>query len=205
MWPGVQNCGTWARACMSCQRLKISRHITPLGDVALPTYWFQHVHVDIVCPLSTSDGSIHCPTAVDHFTHWLESISLPNITAETVAKALLSGWITCFGCPQTITTDQGRQFESQLFHSLAVMCGINLSRTTAFHPAANGLVERMHRSLRAAIMCRAQERWTKALPLVLGMRTAFKDLQASVSELVYGEPLRIPGELLAAPPTTGDP
>jgi hypothetical protein len=83
------------------------------------------------------------------------------------------------------------------------MCGINLSRTTAFHPAVNGLVERMHRSLKAAIMCRAEERWTEALPLALGMRTAFKeDLQASVSELVYGEQLRIPGELLAASPTT---
>jgi hypothetical protein len=56
-------------------------------------------------------------------------------------------------------------------------------------------------------MCRAQERWTEALPLVLlGIRTAFKeDLQASMAELVYGEPLRIPGELLAASPTTGDP
>jgi hypothetical protein len=46
--------------------------------------------------------------------------------------------------------------------------------------------------------------WTEALPLVLlGIRTAFKgDLQASVAEFVYGEPLRIPGELLAP---TADP
>ena len=110
-------------------------------------------------------------------------------------------------CPQTITTDQGRQFESQLFHSLAGMCSIHLSRMTAFHPAGNGLVERMHRSLKAAIMCQAQERWPDSLPLVLlGMRTAFKeDLQASVAELVYGETLRIPGELLTASPTAGDP
>jgi hypothetical protein len=68
------------------------------------------------------------------------------------------------------------------------MCGIHLSRTTAFHPAANGLVERIHRSQKAVIICRAQESWTEALPLVLlGMRTAFKeDLHASVAELVYG-------------------
>jgi hypothetical protein len=65
----------------------------------------------------------------------------------------------------------------------------------------------MNRSLKAAIMCGAQERWTEVLPLVLlGMRTAFKeDLQASLAELAHGEPLRIPGELLAASPTTGDP
>jgi hypothetical protein len=78
------------------------------------------------------------------------------------------------------------------------MCGIQLARTTARHSAANGLVERFHRTLKAAIMCHADQQWTEALPLfLLGIRTAYKkDLQASVAELVYGEPLKIPGELL---------
>jgi hypothetical protein len=35
--------------------------------------------------------------------------------------------------------------------------GIGLSRTTAYHLAANGLVERFHRTLKAAIMCRADQ------------------------------------------------
>jgi hypothetical protein len=42
--------------------------------------------------------------------------------------------------------------------------------------------------------------------LVLGIRTAFKeDLRASVAELVYGEQLRIPGELLAPAADPVDP
>jgi hypothetical protein len=47
-------------------------------------------------------------------------------------------------------------------------------------------------------MCHVDQHWTEALPLVLlGIRTTFKaDLQASSAELVYGEPLRIPGEFL---------
>jgi hypothetical protein len=47
-------------------------------------------------------------------------------------------------------------------------------------------------------MCHEDQQWTEALPLVLlGIRTSYKaDLQASVSELMYCEPLRIPGELL---------
>jgi cleavage and polyadenylation specificity factor subunit 1 len=163
--------------------------------------------VDLVGPLPTSAGYTYCLTAVDHFTHWLEVIPIPDITADTVARALLTGWISRFGCLQTIITDQGRQFESQLFQSLARICGIELSGTTAHHPAADGLVEGFHRTLKAAIMCHADQQWTEALPLLLlGIRTAFKeDLQASVAELVYGEPIRIPGELLTPSTNPTDP
>jgi hypothetical protein len=53
-------------------------------------------------------------------------------------------------------------------------------------------------------MCHADEQRTEALPLVLlSVLTACRtDLQASVAVLVYGEPLRIPGELLTR---TADP
>jgi len=65
---------------------------------------------------------------------------MQDVTAETVARGLLFGWITRCGWLQTITTDHARQFESQMFHALANACGIHLSRTTAFHQAAKGLV-----------------------------------------------------------------
>jgi cleavage and polyadenylation specificity factor subunit 1 len=94
-------------------------------------------------------------------------------------------------------------FPIPAFHSLAKMCGIHFCRTTPHHPAANGLVERLLSKLKAAIMCHMDEKWIDALPLVLlGIRTANKeDLQSSAAELVYGEPLRVSGELLiqAAP------
>jgi cleavage and polyadenylation specificity factor subunit 1 len=209
VWQGIQkDCRAWARACQPCQRCKVSRHtVTPLRDFTLPAAHFLHVHIDLIRPLPTSTGFTYYLTAIDRFTRWPEAISVPDITAYTVSQALLTGWISHFGCPQTITTDQGRQFESQLFHALAKLCGIRLSRTTPYHPAASGLVERFHRTLKAAIMYHAVQRWTDALPTVLlGIRTAFKeDLQASAAELVYGEPLRVPGELLTSTTSTVEP
>jgi hypothetical protein len=68
-------------------------------------------------------------------------------------------------------------------------------------------VEPFFRTLKAAIMYHTDQQWTEALSLVLlGIRTAFKeDLQASVVELLYGEPLRIPGELLTPTAESVDP
>jgi cleavage and polyadenylation specificity factor subunit 1 len=68
-------------------------------------------------------------------------------------------------------------------------------------------MERFHQTLKAAIMCHADQQWTEALPLVLlGIRTAYKeDLQASVAELLYGESFRITGELLTPTAEPVDP
>ena len=76
---------------------------------------------------------IYFLTAVDRFILWPEAIPMRDITTETVTRALLSGLITPYGCQQTITTDHSWQFELQLFNVLANLCGIQLSRTTAFH------------------------------------------------------------------------
>ncbi|XP_076764840.1 uncharacterized protein LOC143431789 [Xylocopa sonorina] len=121
---------------------------------------------------------------------------IENIEAETVARTFIAGWVARFGTPLRITTDQGRQFESELFKRLNAFLGSTHLRITAYHPAATGLVQRLHRQLKAAIRCHNDERWTDSLPIVLlGIRSAYRDdLKVSTAELVYGQNLRLLGE-----------
>ena len=136
-------------------------------------------------------------TCIDRFTRWPEVIPIPDMTAETVAHAFISGWISRFGVPSSVTTDRGRQFESKLWHSLMVLLGCSRIRTTSYHPMSNGIIERFHRQLKASLKaCRNPVTWTESLPMILlGIRTTFKaDLQCTTAEFVYGTTLRLPSE-----------
>ena len=166
-----------------------------------PDKRFDHIHVDIVGPLSPSHGQTYLLTCIDRFTRWPEAFPLSDVTAPSVAHALISGWISRFGVPSTITTDRGGQFESDLWAQIMTIMGTTRICTTSYRPQANGLVERFHRQLKGAL--RAQlgtHSWTESLPLVLlGIRTALKeDLHCTVAELVYGMSLRLPGEIFSS-------
>ncbi|KAL7291651.1 hypothetical protein TKK_0014689 [Trichogramma kaykai] len=123
-WPSLRkDVGRWAKQCVPCQLSKIHRHNrAELGNFTTPDGRFDHIHLDIV-KMPMSQGCQNCLTIIDRYTRWLQAIPLTDITAPTVSKALFSGWISLFGTPLTITTDQGGQFESRLFAELGSMVG----------------------------------------------------------------------------------
>jgi hypothetical protein len=104
-----------------------------------------------------------------------------------------------------LTSDRGVQFTSGMWAAMCTRLGIQHVMTTAYHPQANGMVERFHRQLKNSLRARlAGPTWPDHLPWVLlGLRTAPKeDSGVSSAELVYGTPLTLPGEFLnvAEPP-----
>ena len=164
-----------------------------------PNGRFRSLHIDLVGPLSPSEGMNYLLTVIDRFTRWPEAIPIPDSKTSTCVKALIRHWISRFGVPEDITTDRGPQFTSSLWSELGKLLGLKLHNTTAYHPLANGMVERLHRQLKTALKARTTDPyWMDHLPFVLlGLRVAWRENpNCSPAELVYGSSLRIPGEFI---------
>ncbi|GFN88293.1 Gag-Pol polyprotein [Plakobranchus ocellatus] len=74
-------------------------------------------------------------------SRWPEVIPLSGTSSTNCAKALIRNWMSRFGVPLDITSDRGTQFTSTLWGEIANQLGVQLHRTTAYHPQSNGLVE----------------------------------------------------------------
>ena len=206
VWPSIRaDVSRWARTCTHCQRAKVGRHTIPnIGEIKVPQRRFLHLHADLTT-MPVSNGYKHLLTIVDRHTRWPQAIPLKDISTESVVDAFVHGWIASFGVPQYVTTDRGSQFTSAVWEQLLSVWGIKAIHTTAYHPEANGLVERFHRRLKESLMALCNEErhlWFWKLPMsLLSIRTTLKaDIGASPSDLVYGEGLSIPGELLPDAP-----
>ena len=204
IWPAMnKQVKRWVAECPACAKSKVEKHIVPSSEgYKVVKNRFKHVHLDIVGKLPMSCGKEYIFTMIDRFTRWTEATPTTSISAESMARNFVSVWVSRFGCPDTISTDRGPQYTSELMAELTRLLGIHHIKTTAYHPQANGMVERFHRTLGASLTAIRESRpstgWVNALPLVLlSLRTTHKEiLNASPAELLFGEVLTLPGDMI---------
>lgn len=149
-WPGwKESVKEWCRKCRTCSTRKMA---PPSKRAPLQTlqagYPLQIVAVDILGPLPvTAQGNKYVLVACDCFTRWVEVYAIQNQEALTVAKTLVDEMFCRFSPPEQLHSDQGRQFEADLLKEVCTLLQIHKTRTTAYHPHCNGLVERFNRTL----------------------------------------------------------
>ncbi|GFT84712.1 retrovirus-related Pol polyprotein from transposon 412 [Trichonephila clavipes] len=151
---------------------KRTRGKLQLYNVGAP---FERIAFYILGPLPrSSDGNNNILVAMDYFTKWPEAYSIPNQEASTVAEVLVQHWISRFGVPLQLHSDQGRNFDSAVCKRLCEILAIDKTRKTALHPQADGMVER------------------SAVHETTGY---------SPSQMLFGRDLRLPAGLLFSRPT----
>lgn len=185
--------------CIRCLQAKSTKSVqSELSVFRTEACRFHTIHTDIVTMSTESYGYKHCLSVIDRTTRYPMVIPLKDMTAKEVALQIYCNWIALFGCPKNIVTDQGKQFESELFHALCDLMGSKRCRTTAYHPEGNSMIERFHRTLKETLIAACEEgEWFIKLPtIMLMLRSTYKeDLGASSSQLVFGRNPVLPGEI----------
>ena len=198
----------WCRGCTKCaarkmggarkQRASLRKHVT--GEP------FARVGIDISGPYNvTADGNKYILVVSDYFTKWVEAYPMRNMEAETVAEIFVTQWVSRMGVPMIIHSDQGRNFESRLFKQTCHLLGVKKTRTTAFHPSGNGLVERFNRTLNEMLCTTGHENpltWDKRVHLLtMAYRgTPHESTGFSPNFMVYGKELYMPIDVMMGQP-----
>ena len=173
-WPDFRRDVThWTATCPRCLERKPAPHPTraKMGHigVGLP---MERMALDVMGPLPcTPRQNKYILVVMDYFTKWGEAVALEDQKAETVARALVETVVCRFGCPATLHSDQGRNFQSALFREVVRILGIDQTRTCAFRPQSDGMVERSNRTIEALLSAVVEENqldWDEQLPLVMG-------------------------------------
>lgn len=110
------------------------------------------------------------------------------------------------GNPENNVTDRGPQFTSADFALFLYDRSISYSRTSVYHPAANGAVERFHRALRSCIQTAIQQSqlWRDTVMNWLQVYRATPHAATSISpyKLLYGRKMRTKLDILPLPSAT---
>ncbi|CAC5391610.1 unnamed protein product [Mytilus coruscus] len=112
----------------------------------------DRVALDVIGPLpKTKRGNRFILVIGDHFTRWMKAFPLPDQQAEQVAEKLVQEFISRFGTPLEIHTDQGRNFESIIFKEICKLFEIKKTRSTSYRPCSNGVIEKFNATLEKMI------------------------------------------------------
>jgi hypothetical protein len=105
--------------------------LTPLPICTEPN---QRIHADLIGALITLGRNkkyILCMT--DTFKKYVELVALPNKEADPVADTIFAHWLSRYGIPVEIFTDQGKTFCKKLSEKLFKLMEVKHGRTSACH------------------------------------------------------------------------
>jgi len=173
-WPGMQaQIRCYVDTCVPCLRAKVD-HSSPVapqaGELPTPGTIFDRVHIDLVMGFPrTAAGHHGLLTIVDAASKYAQAYAITSKSALEISQHLFS-WISTFGPPRVIVSDNGTEFVNSVVAALSELFGVERAVTSPYHPAANGQVERFNATITAALRAHSFQnplRWTEWLQFVL--------------------------------------
>jgi Integrase zinc binding domain len=171
-WPGwSSDIQALYRQCPKCNSYKKGTlpHTVPMKPIIAGDVW-ETISIDISGPYPPSHGFVYILSVQCLFSKFVQAFPMRKQTAIEVALILFGNLFTRFGFPAHIISDQGHQFDGELFHQLCKFANFCKLRTTPYKASTNGQVERWHRTLHTILAKIVQENhrnWHFHIPSVV--------------------------------------
>ena len=200
-WPGMDD--QIEHICRCCARCVSSQRMPPKLE---PQSWpkpegpWQRVHIDFAGPINGQSFLL----VVDAFSKWPEVFPMQSTdTSSTINK--LRHLFATFGVPETIISDNGTQFTSQLFREFTKRFGISHVNSPPFHPQSNGQAERFVDTFKRALLKSKGEKTTNEIidTFLLNYRATPNPQcpeSRSPAESLMKKKLRLPHDILRPTP-----
>ena len=188
------------KKCPTCQTSKTSStkygHLPEKKAEARP---WEKLCVDLIGPYKIKqrngkDYVLWCLTMIDPATGWFEIKECPDKEAITIANLVEQVWLTRYPWPDVLNYDKGKEFMGEFAKMIKEDYGITRRGSTVRNPQANGVIERVHKTIGNMIRTFELDDLDSKDPFggilaatMFAIRaTHHTTLQASPSQLVFG-------------------
>jgi hypothetical protein len=148
-----QDVARYIKSCLVCQRLRPGlERLQGLFRPHPANQIFEKVHIDLWGPCGFGGQSHTVLTMLDPATKWAECAPIPDKSAECIARVFMHEWISRWGFPTVLISDQDPSFCNEVLGRLCRLINTHHLRSTPYHPEGNSPVETFHRTLRKGLV-----------------------------------------------------
>ncbi|XP_055913593.1 uncharacterized protein K02A2.6-like [Eupeodes corollae] len=145
-WPFIDKAITERAAkCIQCQETSSSPR-KEYSSWPSPDHAWQRIHLDFAGPFLGHMWLV----CIDAFSKFPFVVKM-STTTSSATISILKGIFALEGLPDTIVSDNGRQFVSHEFEQFCSSNGIQHLTSAPFHPASNGEAERFVRTFKTSL------------------------------------------------------
>ena len=188
--------------CKTCSRYRKTRS-RPVVSIPLANDFNECLAMDL--KFIKVSGKTHIILhMIDVFTRYSQATVIPNKVKETIVENVLKHWVSIFGTPETIISDNGGEFNNELLRDVAELLDTKVAATAGYSPWSNGVVERHNAVIENMILKIVSDSScsiSNALVWAVSAKNALHNNRGySPNQLVFGRNPNLPSVLTSKPP-----
>jgi len=188
-WPGIdRDIENAVKSCHGCQRVQKAPALAPLHPWEWPSNPWERIHIDYAGPFM---GSMFL-VVVDAHSKWPE-IFMTKGTTSAITVGVLRTLFARTGIPMQLVSDNAAYFVSEEFEEFMKSNGIRHITSAPYHPATNGLAERMVQTFKSRLTAAKGSATVQKIldQFLMAYRNAIHSTtNKSPAQMFYGRSLR---------------